>query len=124
MMADLIDRQAAKDVIHKRLGTMDLFESRFNTDIDAVPAVDAVPRDVLEQIRWERDIAIEQLKSYGVSFGEKADCAKVVRCKDCKHGEVDDPDFPRQHYCHAGCGWNDADFFCAYGERREDDAAD
>lgn len=42
MMADLIDRQAAKDVIHKRLGTMDLFESRFNTDIDAIPAVDAV----------------------------------------------------------------------------------
>lgn len=45
--------------------------------------------------------------------------APVVRCKDCKQGEVDDPDFPDQYYCHAGCGWNNGDFYCAYGEREE-----
>ena len=28
---------------------------------------------VLDQIRWERDIAIEQLKELGISFGEKVD---------------------------------------------------
>ena len=28
---------------------------------------------VLEQIRWERNIAIEQLKELGISFGEKID---------------------------------------------------
>ena len=28
---------------------------------------------VLEQIRWERDIAIDQLKDLGISFGEKID---------------------------------------------------
>lgn len=117
-MADLIDRQAAVLKAHECLFAQEV--AAFEEFLELIPAVDAVPRDVLEQIRWERDIAIEQLKSYGVSFGEKADCAKVVRCKDCKHGEVDDPDFPRQHYCHEGCGWNDADFFCAYGERRED----
>ena len=48
-----------------------------------------------------------------------ADVAPVVRCKDCKQGEVDDPDFPDQYYCHAGCGWNKGDFYCAYGERKE-----
>ena len=43
----------------------------------------------------------------------------VVRCRECKQGEVDDPDFPDQYYCHAGCGWNNGDFYCAYGERKE-----
>ena len=46
--------------------------------------------------------------------------APVVRCKDCKQGEVDDPDFPDEYYCHAGCGWNNGDFYCAYGEKRRD----
>lgn len=34
----------------------------------------------LPQIMWERDVAIEQLESYGVCFAEKADVTKV------KHG--------------------------------------
>lgn len=47
------------------------------------------------------------------------DAVEVVRCMDCKHSEIDDPDLPSQHYCHAGCGWNDGDFYCSYGERRK-----
>ena len=47
------------------------------------------------------------------------DAVPVVRCWECKQGEVDDPDFPDQYYCHAGCGWNNGDFYCAYGEREE-----
>ena len=43
----------------------------------------------------------------------------VVRCRECNQGEVDDPDFPDEYYCHAGCGWNKGDFYCAYGERKE-----
>ena len=46
------------------------------------------------------------------------DAVPVVRCRECKQGEVDDPDFPAQYYCHAGCGWNNGDFYCAYGERK------
>ena len=46
------------------------------------------------------------------------DAVPVVRCKDCKHGEP------------GACGygvdcdgvWHDADWFCADGERRTDDA--
>ena len=47
------------------------------------------------------------------------DAVPVVRCRECNQGEVDEPDFPDQYYCHAGCGWNKGDFYCAYGERKE-----
>lgn len=55
-------------------------------DIDDTPTIDPikhgyVPTEVLEQIQWERDVAIDQLNSYGVQFGEKADVQKV------KHGK-------------------------------------
>ena len=43
----------------------------------------------------------------------------AVRCRECKQGEIDDPDFPDEYYCHEGCGWNKGDFYCAYGERKE-----
>ena len=46
------------------------------------------------------------------------DAVSAVRCCECKQGEVDDPDFPDEYYCHAGCGWNNGDFYCAYGERK------
>ena len=47
------------------------------------------------------------------------DAVEVVRCRQCKQGEIDDPDFPDEYYCHEGCGWNKGDFYCAYGERKE-----
>lgn len=50
-------------------------------EIREMDSVDAVSRGVLDQIRWERDIAIGQLESYGVSLGEKADVMKVVHGK-------------------------------------------
>ena len=54
-----------------------------------------------------------------ISNVPNVDAVPVVRCRECKQGEVDDPDFPDQYYCHAGCGWNNGDFYCAYGEREE-----
>ena len=47
------------------------------------------------------------------------DAVPVVRCRECKQGEIDDTDFPDQYYCHAGCGWNNGGFYCSYGERKE-----
>ena len=48
------------------------------------------------------------------------DAVPVVRCKDCKYGEVDDADFPAQYLCkHNGADWNDENHFCSYGERKE-----
>ena len=50
-----------------------------------------------------------------------ADAVPVVRCKDCKHGELDDPDFPLQYFCkYDGYAWNNAEHFCSYGKRRGD----
>lgn len=37
----------------------------------------AVPIAVHRQVQWERDVAIDQLHSYGVEFGEKAELQKV-----------------------------------------------
>lgn len=65
-----------------------------------------------------------EVKSVGLILAETVDKAptidavEVVRCRECKQGEVDDPDFPDQYYCHEGCGWNNVDFYCAYGERK------
>lgn len=61
----------------------------------------------------------DMISAYDVIMLPAADVAPVVRCKDCKQGEVDDPDFPDEYYCRAGCGWNNGDFYCAYGERKE-----
>lgn len=43
-------------------------------------AADVVPRSAYEQVRWERDLAIQQLKEdYGVEFGEKKKDVAPVR---------------------------------------------
>ena len=45
---------------------------------------------------------------------------KLVRCKDCKHGEYRE-DFDDYLCDQLGLGTvNDADFFCSYGERKEE----
>lgn len=36
-------------------------------------AVDAVSKSLYDQIKWERDIALEQLEELGVSLGQKID---------------------------------------------------
>ena len=54
-----------------------------------------------------------------IEAAKTVDAVPVVRCRECNQGEIDDPDFPDQYYCHAGCGWNKGDFYCAYGERKE-----
>lgn len=54
------------------------------TFIDTRCTVDAVPVKNIEQLKWERDTAIEQLEEHGISFGCKADVVAVVRCKDCR----------------------------------------
>ena len=43
--------------------------------------VRSMPAVSVEQLKWERDTAIEQLQSYGVGLGEKTDIVKV------NHGE-------------------------------------
>ena len=93
--------------------------------------VDAVSRGVLDQVKWERDIALEQLADYGISLGERADVVKVVRCKDCKHWH-EETGWCDVHshfvdrlgdfcYPEESGDWKefDGDYFCNDGERKE-----
>ena len=46
---------------------------------------------------------------------------EIVRCKDCKHGEYRG-DFDNYLCDQLGLGSvNDADFFCSYGERKDNE---
>ena len=76
--------------------------------------IDAL-QGTIEQIRWERDIAMQQLAEHGIPFGGKADdVIKVCKCKDCKH------------YDGKWCLLLDivnsemGDWFCGFGERKDD----
>ena len=77
-------------------------------DIEAEVCADCVCRDKCD--RQTYCLAKEM---------QTVDAVPVIRCRECNQGEIDDPDFPDEYYCHAGCGWNKGDFYCAYGERKE-----
>lgn len=76
-------------------------------------AIEALKRDsvstgTMEQIRWERNVAMKQLEEHGIPFGGTADdVVKVVRCKDCKLWQT----------CNLCMRYGD-DWFCKGGERR------
>ena len=38
-----------------------------------MPTIDAVPKELFNQYKWERDVAIAQLDELGLGFGEKID---------------------------------------------------
>lgn len=101
-------------------------------------AADVVLRGVFDQVRWERDVAIEQLEEHGIPFGGIAsDVVEVVRCKDCMHCIVTRNDgfmycmrpIAEEDYSETGylyplgvrVGFYD---FCSYGEREEDGTKD
>ena len=86
------------------------------------PTIEAVPREVVNAIQWERDVAIKQLEEHGITFGCKADdVVKVVRCKDCKHYKQNPYSKEKDMMCMCWCDWlaTDTDDFCRYGERRD-----
>ena len=66
-MAEYIEKEVAKAVINRRLGKMDLFESLFNADIDAVPAADVAP--VVQGV-WKVGYTDKENKTTGVECSE------------------------------------------------------
>ena len=50
-------------------------------DLYNLPTADVVSREVFEQVKWERDTALQTLEEHGIGLGQKADVVKV------KHGE-------------------------------------
>ena len=75
--------------------------------------------DYIQETLHRRGFKTRQDIEEWLNSAPTIDAVPVVRCEDCKQGEIDDPDFPDQYYCHAGCGWNNGDFYCAYGELKE-----
>ena len=60
----------------------------FLESIDEQPTVESVPKSYSDQIRWERDIAIEQLNEIGCQFGQKMDdVKKKLEAEPAVHGE-------------------------------------
>lgn len=49
--------------------------------IKNVPATDAVSKSLYDQIKWERDIALEQLEELGISLGQKIDGVYLTKEK-------------------------------------------
>ena len=49
--------------------------------IEKAEEEDVVPIEAYKQIKWELDIAIEQLQSYGVGFAEKKELIEVKRSR-------------------------------------------
>lgn len=49
---------------------------------------------------------------------------EIIHCRECKFGEVDNPCFPDQYFCHHnGCDWNMGDHYCGYAERKTDESS-
>lgn len=82
MAAEWVTKQQVIDLLHY---SSDEFYSAVIEDVENLHAINAVPRGAYDQAIWERDLAVEQLRSYGVGLGEKADIQSVVRCEDCRY---------------------------------------
>jgi rubrerythrin len=54
--------------------------------IEYAPVADVVSREVFEQVKWERDTALQTLQEHGIGLGEIADVVEV------KHGEWEEID--------------------------------
>lgn len=123
MAAEWVTKQQVIDLLHYN---SDEFCSAVIEDVENLHAIDAVPRGAYDQAVWERDLAIEQLRSYGVGLGEKADVQSVVLCKDCKHSVPEDitADFCDTYECWYWGYENPSivkiDDFCKRGVKRND----
>ena len=76
-MDNVISRQAAIEEIREITLGGDgslrlLFKNEVAVDrIKRLPSEDVVSREVFEQIKWERDTAVQQLEELGYGLGEK-----------------------------------------------------
>lgn len=53
-----------------------------------MPTIDVVSKGLFDQIKWERDVAIEQLKELGLSFGQKIDGIYLTKEELLKYKKV------------------------------------
>lgn len=68
MENDLISRSELKEALLER----SFYPAIVKNALENANAVDAVSRSVFEQVQWERDVAMQQLKDHGIPFGGTA----------------------------------------------------
>ena len=124
-MADYRNEYVKKgDILDKSFQADGYFSNLISAfDVAVMPPADVVSMGVLEQICWERDVAIYQLAEYGIDFGEKKrDLVKVIHCKDCKWFAPNDNGFasnsPTGH-CFLHDIYRLKVDFCSDGEERD-----
>ena len=91
-------------------------DCRSNCAKDALDLLkNSVPQGVVDQIKWERDMLIQQLSEVGKGLGAKMDdVAHIVRCRDCIHYHKGfNCDLLQKPFL------KDTNWFCADGEKRE-----
>ena len=71
--ADKLYQETEKKIKAENSQGLAVMDDEFLDIIDNAPTEDVVLRGHLDQVRWERDVAIEQLEEIGLSFGEKTD---------------------------------------------------
>lgn len=72
-------------------------EDFYYNAISNAPTADVVSMEAYQQVRWERDLAVEQLQSYGVGFAEDKELAEV------RHGEWEFRYEGTYHRCRCYC---------------------
>ena len=108
LMANFIEKASAE--IAKAMDD-NIYRTVFNAGFD-------IDKDKLVQALQQDYMRYSDAYKSGYSKGYEKREDEIVRCKDCKHGNP------------GACGdgidcdgvWHDADWFCADGERRNDDA--
>lgn len=111
-MKEYIERNALIDEIQNGLKTEDkgtltyyVFQAMIN-ELRNIPAADVVSKGLYEQIKFERDIAMEQLQENGIAFGAEVQrnrwlfvCEHANRldyeCENCRgHIQtINEPDY-------------------------------
>lgn len=66
-MTEYIDRKRLMDDISRY--SIENYAGLIRSVVMKQPAADVVSREQFEQMKWERDIALEQLRMYGIPFG-------------------------------------------------------
>lgn len=93
-------------------------------EINALPTPKVVSYGAYEQVTWERDLALIQLKTdYGVGLGQRKNenLVKVTRYKDCKYGDYDSEPDDAMVCLRTNDGfWRTSNDFCSRGVPKEE----
>ena len=79
MAKEYIEREKAFDLITDFAGqasTKSAYSAFWKSAkaIKKIPTADVVSREVFEQFKWERDMALQTLQEHGIGLGEKSRC--------------------------------------------------